>query len=653
MNRLQMAAKAAAQLGLKKTALYALYQLGVKSGCLRLLTRTSSTPPLTEWLQPARQLPLFLPAAGALEEVVGDTRAALLTEAATITAGYFHRFGTAETFPIQFAPSRPLRHWTDTTDQPSSGEDIKFIWEAARFGWVFPLGRAYTLQPDDSYAAAFWQQAETFWEHNPPNQGPNWASGQEVALRILAFSFAAQVFAGAPSSTSSRLHRLWSSIAEHARRIPPTLIYARAQNNNHLITEAVGLYTAGCLLPSHPQSARWRKLGWRWFQHAILNQIAEDGSYIQQSTNYHRLMLQAALWLDALARNQAQALPAAVHQRLGAATRWLCAMIDPLSGSVPNLGHNDGAHILPLASGTFSDYRPTAQAAARAFLDRPAFQNGPWDEVVLWLGLPLTPAPSPHRFSSSSVLRIDQEESWACLRAARFHDRPAQADQLHVDLWWQGLNIARDPGTFRYTAPAPWNNALARTAPHNTVLVDEQDQMTRAGRFLWLDWAQAHVLPQDDSPVSITAEHDGYRKLGVVHRRRLTPLPANGWLVKDVLLAATARRGNAPHKVALHWLLPDLPWHWQDNCLMLETPVGEVQLQITLSALPTHSPTTTPLFQIIRAGEVILGPAADLPTLGWFSPTYAYKQPALSLRTTCDGVLPLELTSVWGLTPNP
>jgi hypothetical protein len=86
---------------------------------------------------------------------------------------------------------------------------------------------------------------------------------------------------------------------------------------------------------------------------------------------------------------------------------------------------------------------------------------------------------------------------------------------------------------------------------------------------------------------------------------------------------------------------------------MLETPVGEVQLQITLSALPTHSPTTTPLFQIIRAGEVILGPAADLPTLGWFSPTYAYKQPALSLRTTCDGVLPLELTSVWGLTPNP
>jgi len=30
--------------------------------------------------------------------------------------------------------------------------------------------------------------------------------------------------------------------------------------------------------------------------------------------------------------------------------------------------------------------------------------------------------------------------------------RPFQSDQLHVDLWWHGLNLARDAGTYLYTA---------------------------------------------------------------------------------------------------------------------------------------------------------------------------------------------------------
>jgi hypothetical protein len=58
------------------------------------------------------------------------------------------------------------------------------------------------------------------------------------------------------------------------------------------------------------------------------------------------------------------------------------------------------------------------------------------------------------------------------------------------------------PGTFRYTAPAPWDNSLARTLVHNTIELNHQDQMKRAGRFLWLDWAQAEdVEYQCLSPV--------------------------------------------------------------------------------------------------------------------------------------------------------
>lgn len=646
MNRFQIALKAAIQLGLQKTALYARYQLGLRSGYLKLLTPSVHSAPKAEWLKPSDAFPLSIPDAG----MFGNPSPSLLNEANTILDGHFHRFGAEETTPISLSPPPPLAHWTQTNDNPGSGDDIKFTWEPARFGWVFPLGRAYIFQQDNKYAAAFWQQAETFWSTNPPNLGSNWASGQEVALRILAFTFALQVFEEAESTTPERRQRLLASIAEHAQRIPPTIHYARAQNNNHLITEAVGLYTAGCLLLNHPQSARWRKLGWRWFIWAILHQIDPDGTYVQQSTNYHRLMLEAALWFDAQARRFGEPLPAQVQQRLTAATLWLRAYFDETSGQVPNLGHNDGAHILPLASGSFLDYRPTLQAAACAFLGGPMLPAGPWDEAARWFGLkPSADQPLPTK-SAAAVLRLDdpQTDSWAALRAVHYHDRPAQADQLHVELWWQGINLAGDPGTYRYTAPPPWNNSLARTAVHNTITVDGQEQMIHAGRFLWLDWAQAKIVSQSNDPLAITAQHNGYQRLNITHQRTLTNMPAKGWQIQDALLPAKLLETHTAHEIVLHWLLPDLPWQFDDNQITVHTNIGQATLHLTANSGEEQLPLP---IQIVRAGEVVYGPPANLPTHGWISPTYASKEPALSIRAVLKSALPALLTSQWNFSP--
>ena len=208
-------------------------------------------------------------------------------------------------------------------------------------------------------------------------------NGQEVAIRLMALVWAGQVFETAAASSAERRARLAQSVAAHAARIPPTLLYARAQNNNHLVTEAAGLYTAGLALPDHPQASRWRALGWRWLNWAFQHQIGGYGEYIQHSTNYHRVMLQAALWVDAIKDVD---WPRLTLQSLGRATHWLFSMLDPASGRTPNLGANDGALILPLSVTPFNDFRPTVQAAARAFL-RFQMPGGVWDEMSLWLGL--------------------------------------------------------------------------------------------------------------------------------------------------------------------------------------------------------------------------------------------------------------------------
>ncbi len=370
------------------------------------------------------------------------------------------------------------------------------------------------------------------------------------------------------------------------------------------MSEAAGLYTAGLALPGHPSAVRWRKLGWDWFQRGLRSQIANDGAYSQHSANYQRLMLQLALWMNALAHQAGQAFPAENQNRLAAATRWLLALLDVESGGVPNLGPNDGAYILPLTVCPFADYRPLLQAAGLAFLSRRPAERGVWDELSLWLcqaGLPdsQTPpaSPLPPTLQQSPHLLVSPTgDSWAYLRAAHFTGRPGHADQLHLDLWWRGLNLAQDPGTFLYNAPPPWDNRLAGSDVHNTLTVDDQDQMLRAGRFLYLERAQAQVVAGKpagsgrlDAWSQLVARHDGYRRLELVHQRTVTALPAGGWLVEDALLPVREKLSAwQPHTACLHWLLPDWPWqvltgeNAMQFILSLESPRGLLQIQLSV-----------------------------------------------------------------------
>jgi hypothetical protein len=233
------------------------------------------------------------------------------------------------------------------------------------------------------------------------------------------------------------------------------------------------------------------------------------------------------------------------------------------------------------------------------------------------------------------ILDCPASDSWAYLRAAHFRSRPGHADQLHLDLWWRGLNLARDPGTYLYNARPPWDNALTHAAVHNTLLLNGLDQMQRAGRFLYLEWAQARLVEaqtsEDGAYVSVVAEHDGYRRrLGVIHRRSVVACCDGGWLVEDRLLSAG--RPPAGMVVRLHWLLPDWPWEVQGSSIRLESPHGAVQLQIRFAPaadIPAGGPAPIQT-TLVRAGELLHGSGPAHPTWGWFSPTYALKLPALS-----------------------
>ena len=439
MPSLALAFQVVRELGLRPVVLYALYHVGLRSGHFRRVLRGSQAfgamPEQVFSLQPI----LDLPDPPELAQVMGTAaQADLLAQAEEIVAGRVRLFG-GQARRLNLVPPGELQYWTAyelgkaRVDAPHG--DIKFVWEPCRFGWAIILGRAYHLTQDERFASAFWTNFETFTQHNPPFNGPNWVSAQEVALRLIALAFAGQVLAASIYSTEPRMLQLGHAIAYHAGRIPPTLVYGRAQNNNHLLSEAAGLFTVSLVLPHHPYAARWRKLGWKWFQRGVQKQVSPDGAFMQHSANYQRLMLQLALWMDALGRKQGLVFAELTLERLAAAARWSLALLDPVSGRTPNLGANDGAYILPLTTLPFEDYRPVTQAAGAAFLKELPLPAGVWDEMRLWFGLKTETVGKP--ISEEQSLKIvtlaqaigvirhpKKPHSWAYLRLAEFHDRP-------------------------------------------------------------------------------------------------------------------------------------------------------------------------------------------------------------------------------------
>ncbi len=657
LYRIRFLWKALRELGPQYLGLYAFYRAGLKLGIYRQIPPGKSAD--DQRLGPNSIKPvLVLPDRAILLACIGERGLEkILQEADEIVEGQVRLFG-GDLTRLDLSLPGDLAHWSayevGKAPLPLGDEvDIKFIWEPARLGWVFILGRAYHLRGEQVYADAFWDYLDEFWVNNPPYQGPNWISGQEAALRILALVFGAQVFAAASATTPSRLAQLGEIIAVHARRIPPTLCYARAQKNNHLLSEAVGLLTAALALPEHSHARQWYRLGRKWLHAGLVSQIGSDGTYIQHSTNYHRLMLHLALWANALE-------PFKGNIELGklmSAANWLFTLTDPASGRVPNLGPNDGTNILPLSTMPYHDYRPVVQAAYQAFAGGPVFPPGAWDELGLWLGIErpggeTSVAVRPSLVRSPAMLVHPSCDSWAYLRAVRFEDRPGHADQLHLDLWWRGFNIAQDAGTYLYNAAPPWENTLTNTDVHNTVMLNGLEQMTRAGRFLYLDWAQGGIdvveRAPDGSWVRVSAWQDGYRRLGIEHHRTITALSPGGWVVEDSLQPWRGVPAVSQPEIRLHWLLPD--WEYellQEACgLQVRSPLGWIALDVQVYS-PERVPITPQELSIHRAGQLRAGPGPVTPTWGWTSPTYGVKEPALSLGFQLKSPLPVTLVTTW------
>ncbi len=522
--------------------------------------------------------------------------------------------------------------------------DVKLTWEVARFPHAYQIARAAAFQPGTGpgLASALLAQMAQFSAANPYDRGVHWASGQEVAIRLLSWLFALDVLLlrGADGARATDL--VADALVAGAEHIENNIAYARfAVYNNHLLSEALALYAVGVLLPELPSASQWRDTGKQLLTEGARRQFYDDGGYIQLSHNYHRSALQMLLLAGGFARMAGDRPDAAWLAAMERSLDFLVAHQNPVDGRLPNYGANDGALPAVLSTCDFSDFRPTLQAISVAVRGERIYEPGPWDEDTAWLSGPAAldlPLRRPARTSVSfettgfHVLRGGDDASFAAFRCGSILDRFAQIDMLHLDVWWRGHNVLVDAGSYLYNGPAEWHEHFLKTASHNTVSVDGHDQMLHFRRFKNLYWTKARLLGLTEAPshTICTGEHDGFARHpgGCVHRRSVLVLEGDLWIVADRV------SGTGSHEMVLHWLAADFPYHHAGGRLRLDTPAGPFSIAV-------YDDVGTPMTSTVIAG-------ATAPPRGWMSRYYAERSGSPSLTVERTGEVPHGLLSVLG-----
>jgi len=380
----------------------------------------------------------------------------------------------------------PDRHWSEIDYlDPAHVGDHKLLWELGRHNALVTLAQAWWITRDRRYAEHCFALLSSWLDVNPPKQGVHWSSSLELSFRAIAWLW---VLALADDALTPALRRrVIAHIAVAGRHIERHLS-TWFSPNTHLTGEALGLFAIGTALPQCRDAARWKELGAAILLEWVDRHVRHDGSYVEQSTWYHRYTTDFYLQFLVLAERSGMSVRGRLERSLNGLLEYLLWITRP-DGSMPLIGDDDGGRLLFLDERTAHDTR-TPLAIGAALLGRgdlAAVSGSPGAELVWLLGTdglqaynrvkPEFPVATAKAFeeggtcvlrsgwdASASVLTIDAGPH-GFLNAGHAH-----ADALSLDLTVRGHRVFVDPGTFTYTTSSTWRDSFRETASHNAVI---------------------------------------------------------------------------------------------------------------------------------------------------------------------------------------
>ena len=151
------------------------------------------------------------------------------------------------------------KHWSEVQDLSKEAGDIKYVWEKARFSFLYDVIR-YDYHFEDDQSKYVLEEIEDFITKNPINQGPNYKCSQETSLRVMNWTFALYYYKDSPHLTEALFQKIMHNIYWQIHHVYHNIHFSRITvRNNHAITETLMLYLSAKLFPFFPNVAEWSK----------------------------------------------------------------------------------------------------------------------------------------------------------------------------------------------------------------------------------------------------------------------------------------------------------------------------------------------------------------------------------------------------------
>lgn len=405
------------------------------------------------------------------------------------------------------------KHWSEISDYDPSAGDIKFVWEKSRFTYLLTLIR-YDYHFNEDLSEFVFSEIESWIEQNAINKGPNWYCSQEISLRIFNWCFALYYYQNSRALTPERWRKISEVIYASVHHVYHHIDFSRiAVRNNHAITETLFLTLSNILFPYIPETLKWSTIGKQYLEQEVNYQIYNDGTFLQFSMNYHRVVIQLFSLAFSVYQNNGKSFGKSMYERAYKSLNFLYQCMQDENGWLPNYGSNDGALFFPLSSADYRDYRPQLNTLHYVLTGKDLFEGHSLQEDRFWTSnntlnrfTPLKKQKGILSFPDGGYYLCRNQDYLTFIRCGSHRDRPFQADNLHMDLWYKSENLLRDSGSYKYNTTSEMVNYFMGTESHNTVMVDNKSQMLKGGRFIWYFWSQKLKADWTENPESYVFE---------------------------------------------------------------------------------------------------------------------------------------------------
>lgn len=484
---------------------------------------------------------------------------------------------------LQEFQNRHRNHFSDDIAVHPSDPDIRTVWESARLQKAALLLLA---APPSELMRKEGLTIVTNWiRNNPFLRGPHYMSAMEGGLRIPVFFYGLK--AGINLNTEEQ-NTILRAIFEHAWWIERNLsLYASL--GNHTVCECMGLVFAGAVFGNTPSGKKWLHTACQLLTQELRHQILPDGGPAEQSTAYHRFVLDL-YWLtkDFLEKNhlydcmswQARLLKG--EQFLGA--------LQIQDHVYPMIGDSDDGQAVAFGAA------PLRGNAGRSMAPVITFPEAGYTVM---------------RGVNGTLLTFDHGPLGMPPLCNHGH-----ADALAVTLAINGHALLVDPGTYRYNNVPAWREYFKGTRAHNTVTVDGEDQAVQVTGFIWSKPYQAvlNTIQSGSGWILMQGQHDGYSRCkdSVIHVRHIFIEDETRLLIRDSF------KGRGVHEFEINW-------HLHPKAVLTRI---DGWLAVNVAGISS--------FIRLLEGDFELLHGSENPLRGWFSPAYGVKLPSPTLtHKTC------------------